>query len=73
MKKLTKTKSIRVLKFDFIALNDYYWINWYSWGEKIVKTITLCVKIALTPDIPTPTESTPLSITALVRQKGWSF
>ena len=45
MKKLTKTSSLfkcGCLKLDSIALNDWSWYNWLSWGEKMFKTITLC-------------------------------
>ena len=35
-----KTRSIHVLKLDFIALNDCFWVTWHSWGEKMFKSIT---------------------------------
>ena len=42
VKKLSKTRSVHVLNFDFIALSDCSWIYWHRGGEKISKTITLC-------------------------------
>ena len=38
---VTQIRSINVLRLNFIALNDRYWINWHSWGEKMSETITL--------------------------------
>ena len=42
MERLTKFRSIHILKHVFNALNDFSWINWLSWGEKMFKTVTLC-------------------------------
>ena len=42
-KKKTKTASTHVLKLDFIAINDYFWVNWHSWGDKMFKTAELGV------------------------------
>ena len=42
MNKRTKTRSIHIHKFEVIALNDCFWVNWHSWGEKMFKTIKFC-------------------------------
>ena len=42
VKKRTKTKSLRVHKLDFTALNVCFWVTWHSLGEKIFKSITIC-------------------------------
>ena len=41
MKKLTKTRSIHILKL-LIALNDCSLISWHSWIQKMFRSITLC-------------------------------
>ena len=40
--KRTKTRSIHVLKFEFIALKHCFWANWHSWGSKWFLSITFC-------------------------------
>ena len=40
IKKLSATRSIHVLKLDFIALNESSWIHWHSF--KTITVITLC-------------------------------
>ena len=39
--KIILNRDYNVPKLDFIALNDCSWINWQSWGEKILTSITL--------------------------------
>ena len=40
--KQNKTRSIHVHKLDIIALNDFFWVDWHSLGEKIFKTVKFC-------------------------------
>ena len=42
IKRLTKFRSIHILKHVFNAVNDCSLINWHSWSENMFKTITLC-------------------------------
>ena len=42
VKKLSKTRSIHVVKLDFMASNDCSLINWRSWCEKMFNTTQLC-------------------------------
>ena len=49
--KMTKTRSVHVLKLDSIALNNSCWINW----QKCSKLMHFA-KIVLASEILTPTE-----------------